>query len=119
MAIRFGMSKREYFHSTPYDVDIFIEEKSKERKEHYEREDLLIDYTAWLHGVYVSRAVAAVLNGRKSPYPKQPLGQKDKNRIVATEDMTDAEKDEITSMFFGNLQEMQKSFEHSHKADGA
>lgn len=28
---------------------------------------------AWLQGAYIQHAVASVLNGRKSPYPKKPF----------------------------------------------
>lgn len=109
------MSKREYFHSTPADVDLFLDEKAKERKEQFEREDKLHDYLAWLHGVYTMKAVAAVLNGRKSRYPKEPLSQKQQSEvIVATEDMSDEQKQILTDQFFANLEEMQHQFNQTH-----
>lgn len=30
---------------------------------------------AWLNGAYVSRAIANVLDGKKQPYPKEPIRQ--------------------------------------------
>lgn len=111
------MSKKEYFHNTPRDVDIFITEMSEKQKAEYERENEMVDYRAWLHGLYVQKAIGSALNGRKSPYPKQPFMQKDKNHIVATEDMSQEEKDRATQLLFGNLEEMQKSFELSHKTN--
>ena len=116
-AIRLGMRKREYFHSTPNDVDIFITEMSEKLKMDIERENELMDYRAWLHGLYVQKAIGSALNGKKSPYPKQPFSQKDKNHIIATEDMSQEEKDRATQLLFGNLEEMQKSFELSHKTN--
>ncbi len=32
---------------------------------------------AWLQGAYIQHAVASVLNGRKSPYPKKPFATND------------------------------------------
>lgn len=32
---------------------------------------------AWLQGAYIQHAVASVLNGRKSPYPKKPFAMND------------------------------------------
>lgn len=118
-AIRYGMRKRDYFHSTPSDIDVFITQKAEQEKNAIDRQNDLLDYQAWLNGLYVSRAVAAVLNGRKSPYPKVPLSQKDKNHIVATEDMSQEEKDKATQLLFGNLEEMQKQFEMSQRIAGA
>lgn len=31
------------------------------------------DYNAWLNGMYVQHAVASVLNGSKSKYPREPF----------------------------------------------
>ena len=104
------MTKHDYFHSTPADVDLFIDEKSKERKEQSE----LHDYLAWLNGVYVMKAVAAVLNGRKSRYPKEPLSQSKSDVIVATEDMSEEQKAVLTDQLFANLEEMQHQFELTH-----
>ena len=117
MAVRFGMSKGEYFHSTPGDIDLFIEEKTKKIHDEAKRENDLLDYQAWLHGVYVARAVSSVLNGKKSKYPTQPLSVKDKNRIVCTEDMPEEEKYSATMQLFANLEEMQKSFEMNNKKE--
>ena len=47
------MSKHDFFHSTPNDIDIFI----KEYDSRYEREIKLkteeIEYSSWLNGMYV------------------------------------------------------------------
>lgn len=31
------------------------------------------DVTAWLNGFYVAQAIAAALDGKKQPYPKEPV----------------------------------------------
>lgn len=107
------MSKKEFFHSTPSDIYLFLEEKNRDKEEALKRESEVINYTAWLHGLYVANAVASVMS-KKSKYPKHPLGDKDnsnKDEIVAREDMSDEEKAYLTEVFFSNLTEMQNNFE--------
>lgn len=115
-ALRFGMTKRDYFNSTPNDVNFFIEEKTEELKSKLKRENDMVDYVAWLHGAYVARAVGSVLS-KKGKYPKEPLSQtgtiNSKQHIHVTEDMSDSEKAQVTDIFFGNLIEMQQQFERT------
>lgn len=107
------MSKKEFFHSTPSDIYLFLEEKNKDREDSLKRESEVINYTAWLHGLYVANAVASVMS-KRSKYPKHPLDGEDnsyKDEIVAREDMSDEEKAYLTEIFFSNLTEMQNNFE--------
>lgn len=112
VAIRFGMSKREYFRSTPNDVLMYIDVMADKEKEKRDFESELIDYRAWLHGLYVARAVASVMS-KKVHYPKQPLSKEAEKHIVVTEDMSESRKKEIADIFFGQLGEMQAKFEAS------
>lgn len=78
------------------------------------------EYLAWLNGYYVQLAVAAVLNGNKSRYPLQPLGEEATNNpnsghIVATDAMSEEEKERTRKLFLANLQEMQRKFEGRRK----
>lgn len=112
-ALHYGMTKHEYMHSTPNDVDIFLQVKSDDER----RSGDLVNYEAWLHGVYVARAVASVMS-KKSKYPKKPISDKDNvqpDSIVATEDMSEEEKEQARKIFLGNLLEMQSDFNRTHK----
>ena len=114
-ALRFGMTKQQYMHLTPRDVEMFLDEKMKQEKDAADH----INYTAWLNGLYVLRAVAAVMS-KKSKYPKQPLTGDDSismpDVIVATDEMSDEDKEATRQIFLGNLLEMQNNFNRTHKS---
>lgn len=107
------MTKQEYFHSTPNDVYTRIEVAVKEIEQKQKAESQMVDYTAWLHGLYVQYAVASIMS-KRAKYPKKPFSQKETGKIVVTEDMSDEQKAEITNILFANLEEMQGKFE-AHK----
>lgn len=101
------MSKHDFFHSTPNDVEIFI----KEYDARYEREVKMraeeIEYSSWLNGVYVRIAVASALNGKKVKYPKKPLDNKNvPQNIVVTEEMSEEDKEKARQQFAENMQEL-------------
>ena len=51
----------------------------------------------------------------ESRYPKEPLSNKKQSEvIVATEDMSDEQKQILTDQFFANLEEMQHQFNQTH-----
>ena len=114
------MTKHDFFHGTPKDVEVFITSFDKRIKTEAEATFERMKYTAWLNGMYVRIAVASCLS-KKAKYPKQPYGEEEqKDVIVATEDMTEEQKAEATTLFFNNLFEMQNDFEKykkSHQAD--
>ena len=60
-------------------------------------------------------AVVSALNGRKSKYPSNPLSEDQQNGnggyIVATEAMSEEDKERTRQLFLANLQEMQGNFE--------
>ena len=112
-ALRYGMTKHEYMHSTPHDVDLFLQVKSDDEKQKAD----IMNYTAWLNGLYVVRAVASVMS-KKSKYPKRPISDKDSefvDSIVVTEDMSEEAKEQTRQLFLGNLLEMQNDFNRTHK----
>lgn len=112
------MSKHDFFHGTPHDIEVFINQYDKRVRAEMDAEFERMKYSAWLSGLYVRSAVASCLS-RKAKYPKEPYSEKDTNEvIVATEDMSDEVKAELTTKFFDNLFEMQKKFEISKQADG-
>ena len=107
------MSKHDFFHSTPNDIEIFLDGIAKRRSLDIKRDE----YLAWLHGFYVKLAIQEGLHGSsKAKYPQYPLGQEPKDaansgHIVATEDMSEEEKERTRQLFLNNLLEMQRSFE--------
>lgn len=112
------MSKHDFFHGTPHDIEVFINQYDKRVRAEIDAEFERMKYNAWLNGLYVRSAVASCLS-RKAKYPKEPYTEKDTNEvIVATEDMSDEVKAELTTKFFDNLFEMQRKFEGSKQADG-
>lgn len=114
-AISRGMTKRDFFHSTPNDVWLFLREHNKRARAEAQAEAEKIEYTAWLNGVYIQRAVASVLS-KKAKYPKQPLGKEEEpSEIICTEDMTAEEKKRATDLFFGNLMQMKRDFERTNR----
>lgn len=104
------MTKHEFLHSTPRDIQIFLDSARKDDELRAKRED----YIAWQTGAYIRFAVASVLNGKKNKYPKRPFSEQNKEHsesIVATEEMSEEEKERTRQLFLGNLKEMQRSFE--------
>ena len=63
-AISRGMSKHDYFHSTPNDIEIFIREYDSRKKSEIKIKTEENEYSAWLNGLYIRMAVASVLNGK-------------------------------------------------------
>lgn len=51
----------------------------KRKRDSFEADN--IDATAWLNGIYISRAIAACF-ARNSNYPKKPLGGKEKEKTA-------------------------------------
>lgn len=75
LAIKLGMTKGEFFHSTPKDFTIFVEGKNAQMREAQELEHLHVkqnEYYAWLNGLYVQMAIGACF-GKHQKYPKEPL----------------------------------------------
>lgn len=109
------MSKQSFFHGTPNDISIYIEEYDKRVKAETEAQYERLKYGSWLQGLYIRSAVASVLS-KRAKYPKRPYGEEDNNgngEINCTEDMSEEQKQDALNRFFGNLEEMQKQFERT------
>lgn len=113
------MSKHDFMHGTPHDIELFIDFYDKRVKSEAEASFERMKYASWLNGLYVRLAVASVFS-KKGKYPKEPYGNENatQDHIEAREDMSDEEKEQLTQMFFDNLLEMQDSFNNSKKATG-
>lgn len=68
MAIECGMTKKEFLHSTPHDVNVFIDAYNKKQ----ENEIRLLELSAWKNGLYVLEAIATAFD-EKHTYPENPL----------------------------------------------
>lgn len=100
------MTKKEFFHSTPNDIDIFIDQYDKMKKREMEMAFENMKYTAWLSGLYVRAAVASVMS-KKAKYPKKPFGEEQQiQHIEVTEDMSEEEKQKAREQLANNLTEL-------------
>lgn len=100
------MSKKEFFHSTPNDIDVFIDQYDKLKKHETEADFERMKYSAWLTGLYVRTAVASVLS-KKAKYPKQPFGEEQQiQHIEVTEDMSEEEKQKAREQLASNLMDL-------------
>lgn len=62
------MDKKTFFHSTPRDINIYLDAYAKRRKD----ENDTLEYGAWLHGIYVMQAIASCFD-KHYDYPDNPL----------------------------------------------
>lgn len=113
------MSKHDFMHGTPHDVELFIDFYDKRVRSEAEASFERMKYAAWLNGLYVRIAVGSVLS-KRGKYPKEPYDSKNEQNehIVAREDMSEEEKERLTGMFFDNLIEMQNSFNEAKEEAG-
>lgn len=74
MAIRAGMNEKEFLHSTPKYINMFIE--AYEKKIEYEID--MIKYQSWLTGYYTLNAIGCSLS-KKNKYPDNPFEEKKKS----------------------------------------
>lgn len=82
-----------------------------------EADALMVDYKAWLGGMYVLLAIGAALDGRKNPYPEKALMVADRERkaIEAQE-----HRDEMAAARFMNwAMEFNKRFADKESQDNA
>ena len=78
-AVKTGMSKKEFLHSTIKELRIHIKAWKEQKEEEIEEKNKTIDYQAWLNGAYVSLAIAGILS-KKNSYPSKPFGNDAKNQ---------------------------------------
>jgi len=64
-----------------------------------EADAMMVDYSAWLGGMYVLLAIGAAIDGRKSPYPQKAfmLAEKERKAIEEQE-----HRDEMAAARFMN-----------------
>lgn len=78
LAVKSGMKKNEFFHSTPRDIRLRI-------KSHIEKDDeeiKLIKFQSWLNGIYLLEAIVTSMD-KKHEYPENPIVEDTKKQEIA------------------------------------
>ena len=68
LAVRTGMKKKEFLHSTMKDINIALESFGKNQEENVKR----IEYESWLTGMYIISSISCAFS-KKAKYPKNPI----------------------------------------------
>lgn len=102
------MSKRDFFHSTPNDIEIYLDAYDKNREGEAELSFERMKYSSWLTGLYVQNAIGSVIS-KKVKYPKKPYGEEEVQDTVIEirENMTQEEVINATETFFDKLVQLQ------------
>lgn len=77
-ALAIGVPYETFWHINPIILKSY--EKAYRLKADVEAQQT--DATAWLHGVYTSMAIGAVLSRGKSRYPSKPKGYKNSDETI-------------------------------------
>lgn len=82
MAVRIGMSRKEFLRSTLKDLRIRIEQYGISKNEEVQSQLINMDYQSWLTGLYVKTSISCALFPRKVSYPNIPITQEKQNNWV-------------------------------------
>lgn len=82
MAVRIGMSRKEFLRSTLKDLRIRIEQYGILMNEEIQSQLINMDYQSWLTGLYVKTSISCALFPRKVSYPNRPITQEKQNNWV-------------------------------------
>lgn len=82
MAVRIGMSRKEFLRSTLKDLRIRIEQYGIAKNEEIQSQLINMDYQSWLTGLYVKTSVLCTLFPRNVSYPNRPITQEKQNNWV-------------------------------------
>lgn len=82
MAVRIGMSRKEFLRSTLKDLRIRIEQYGILKNEEIQSQLISMDYQSWLTGLYMKTSISCVLFPRKASYPSNPITQEKQNNWV-------------------------------------
>lgn len=109
MAVKAGMSYREFINSTLAQVSIrigaYLDTEHRRMRE--------MQYSAWLNGLYVRGAIASTLG--KAKYPDSP-DEEDRKQRMLNGNLTEKEKIEYTKQLFASLEIQKTNFELERKA---
>lgn len=82
MAVRIGMSRKEFLRSTLKDLRIRIKQYGISKNEEIQSQLINMDRQAWLTGLYVKVSISCALFPRKASYPNKPITQEKQNNWV-------------------------------------
>lgn len=101
MACELGMSRKEFYHATPGEINQRYKAYADRTRREAETRINEFEYAAWLNGLHHAYAVGAALNGRKVKYPKEPLvmSKKQTTAELSEEEKAKAEQ-ELLAMSF-------------------
>lgn len=88
LAVKCGLSEKEYLHMTPRAVRTHIEGFYNRRKNEWEKEE----YNSWLSGYFNMYAIGANMS-KKVKYPDNPL-----NKEKAITDISEMDEEEIAKV---------------------
>lgn len=86
MAVKAGISKREFWHLTPKDVKLRFQAVSEQREN--ERKSRM--YFSWMTGLYVKCAIASSFSSQNK-YPENPLLSTDIHDVAKKTGKTEEE----------------------------
>lgn len=103
---------------TPYVYSLYVNAYN----ERLQRESDIIEYTAWLNGVFTANAIMSTVGNsqwfkdkktKAHKYPDNPLAEKQKQVYEAN--MSEEEKKKQTELLFAKLNVMKTNFDLAHK----
>ena len=113
MATRYGVPYAAFWEMNPKRLKPWQESFNDK----LQSDAMMIDYSAWLNGMYVLMAIGAAIDGRKSPYPEKAMSVAEKER---REEEAQRSKDEMAAARFMNwAMEFNKQFAAKENQDNA
>lgn len=104
-ALIIGMTPDQFWNETPSLFFNYLDAYERKQKETYEAEQQKINLAAWLHGIYVYRALrAAPVFGKGSKYPEKPIGMK---LTENNDSVSDQDKEEEMTLKIATAQMME------------
>lgn len=105
-AIECGIKPKEFFHSTPNEINMQIEAYWNTVKRQYE----FAEYQAWLNGLYDAWAIGTCFN-KKTKYPENPLEKKSKEISEIAKKSQKSEAQIQQELLYMQLRVMQVNYE--------
>lgn len=80
-AIRYGIPYETFWVINPRIMELYQNAK----KDDVERQQKIIDYTGWLNGMYVTRAISSCFS-KRGRYPNQPISLNEERQELSDEE---------------------------------
>lgn len=115
MAIRYGIPIDVFWKLNPRYMELYRDAYEDKQKEQIE----MIEYQAWVNGIYIKCSVASALDSNNK-YPEKPFGifegEEDSSE---NEELTEEQKVQAQKELLMKLQIMQCNFESTHPKKSA